>query len=660
MSLSKLKDSIKAKTNIIDIEGNISENIIKLLDCNSKNNIFIDYKYRFFKFDKNKDVKHFWQNVHKDIKDCIKKELKLKDIAKIEYEFFHIKQKNGYDVYFFYINDKPCTEYNNFIAELTNNNIEPHKIFESLIGLLLKLEFIKKFQQTYEFQPEYYNAVLYLNTNKKGGIFDTLYPEVYFSEYKELVVSLHKKVFKEQKGDIKGNAIDLLFRSEKNSFRTIDDNLSATIFSKKPFIDFNNYNKSINHTQNLLLDTLQQLLKKYDINFKCRYFKANYFLNDFLEVKDKIISKKVIIIDNLTNTADNLKQQLYDRLQQEYPNSVITSATEYSEFDALDNKNNYLILNSTSKNNGSSVIVDGKNKNTFWDAYKARVNNKHADLDYYSKLKYSQSQSDRLIVLQGLNIINIKKDKLDNKLKKIQTEIWLKEQVFHAKKLQNINLDDNKLTLIYIRKLKKDKKYGKDSFYSVIIDVTIKNEKIMIENFNFVYSERELKNSFSYLSKREKLYNDSFFIIDKTAEVMLMSYNSSRIPRIIGNSTVDSIELAADEDSDNKLSRQATKPKEIVLPYYIAKTKERHIYLEQSNNDLLYFVTPSTQPNSTIAKQNLIYNILTFDKNGDLLKALDQSVTELFLKSFTEDIIKNNEYSKSSILEKIAKLYIEN
>jgi hypothetical protein len=139
-----------------------------------------------------------------------------------------------------------------------------------------------------------------------------------------------------------------------------------------------------------------------------------------------------------------------------------------------------------------------------------------------------------------------------------------------------------------------------------------------------------------------------------------MSYNSSRIPRIIGNSTVDSIELAADEDSDNKLSRQATKPKEIVLPYYIAKTKERHIYLEQSNNDLLYFVTPSTQPNSTIAKQNLIYNILTFDKNGDLLKALDQSVTELFLKSFTENIIKNNEYSKSSILEKIAKLYIEN
>ncbi len=61
-----------------------------------------------------------------------------------------------------------------------------------------------------------------------------------------------------------------------------------------------------------------------------------------------------------------------------------------------------------------------------------------------------------------------------------------------------------------------------------------------------------------------------------------------------------------------------------------------------------------------IEKQNLIYNILAFDTEGNLLKTLDQKVTEIYLKSFTEDILRVNEVSKSSLLEKVAKLYIEN
>lgn len=48
--------------------------------------------------------------------------------------------------------------------------------------------------------------------------------------------------------------------------------------------------------------------------------------------------------------------------------------------------------------------------------------------------------------------------------------------------------------------------------------------------------------------------------------------------------------------------------------------------------------------------QNLIYKILTFDTEGNLLKALDQRATEIYLKSFTEDILRLNEVSKSPLL----------
>jgi hypothetical protein len=43
-----------------------------------------------------------------------------------------------------------------------------------------------------------------------------------------------------------------------------------------------------------------------------------------------------------------------------------------------------------------------------------------------------------------------------------------------------------------------------------------------------------------------------------------------------------------------------------------------------------------------------------------LLNALEQPITHIFLSSFTEDILRINEVSKSSLFEKIAKLYIEN
>ena len=49
---------------------------------------------------------------------------------------------------------------------------------------------------------------------------------------------------------------------------------------------------------------------------------------------------------------------------------------------------------------------------------------------------------------------------------------------------------------------------------------------------------------------------------------------------------------------------------------------------------------------------------MTIDENNNFVDQLEQSVTNMFLSSFTDDILLNNEVSKSSILEKIAKEFL--
>ena len=99
------------------------------------------------------------------------------------------------------------------------------------------------------------------------------------------------------------------------------------------------------------------------------------------------------------------------------------------------------------------------------------------------------------------------------------------------------------------------------------------------------------------------------------------------------------------------------------MPYYLLpkKNKQYHrIHLQQQGDNLLFFVSFIQQPNVSIVKQNLIYNLLTFDVLGKRLNALEQEVTDIYFQSFTQDILRLNEVSKSSLLEKIAKLFIEN
>jgi hypothetical protein len=304
--------------------------------------------------------------------------------------------------------------------------------------------------------------------------------------------------------------------------------------------------------------------------------------------------------------------------------------------------------------------------NTFWDAYRKVPPEKREALDYYTRLKIERFEKQGPHVVQGLNVFDGERELLDrktgesyaispHKLNRIKSELWLKERVFRHGEFTDIALPEGEYTLFYMRSL-----FGrKMNFFASVVDVEIKENRLSIISSKIINSELRLRLECPYLGKR-KIFNDSFYLYDKLNKTLLTSYSSDRIPQIIGNTKVDNISIVENEELGvNRKSATDIS----VLPYYLLPKERKqyhHIYLQERDPDLLYFVAPKQRPNQEIAKQNRISNILTFDEQGNLLSALDQTVTTVFLNSFTEDILKINEVSKSSLLEKIAKLYIEN
>lgn len=683
-SLIKLDDAACAKTNIIDIQGNTKNNIERLLTTNI-GNFSIAYCSRSFGKEKREKTADFEKRIHREIKIIIRTDLGLPNESQPEYESVSFWINGQKIVYFFYLSNTK-SNVDELLRSIENDALKKYeKIFEALVGLHLKMEFINQTSKEYEIDPVYFNSELYLAaefqhqpTVAGAAKIDALSPKLYFSEQNELVIKIHQKTFQTQSSNNESNDIraeidgtQLLFRNKKSNYLA-NDELNATQFSKKVFITFNEgYSQCINHAQNFVSDILKSILEKAGVSFTERYFQADYALDDFIKA-DKQTQKPLIIIDNLDkSTSDDERQALHRQLREEFKAIGIITSGAAPTLESLSSEKSYLVLNSTSARNGSSVVINGKSKNTFWDALTHFQKHGGEGLDYYSRLKTSWFSSSSSLIIQGLNIDRLTQNKTDKNtgeisavfkpisvhiINRIKTELWLKERIFSDKFIEEVKLPDCQLTLVYVR-IQGRGKYKKT--YASIVGISIFNKTLSINSQKTLSSEQRLRSQCSFLAKRT-LYNDSFCIFDEANNNLLITYNSDRVPRIIGNQQIDSLKVS---EKNNDKVRRVSKKKDTILPYYLLPLERKqyhHIYLQQQEHDLLYFVSKINKPKPKIEKQSLIYNIRTFNKNGNILNSLDQAVTEIYLKSFTENILKLNEVSKSSLLEKIAKIYITN
>ena len=163
------------------------------------------------------------------------------------------------------------------------------------------------------------------------------------------------------------------------------------------------------------------------------------------------------------------------------------------------------------------------------------------------------------------------------------------------------------------------------------------------------------------------------------------TYNSVRVPRLIGPSHLDMVELYSYQEQEKKQAERdgvkfsdytitrSAKAEQNVLPYLMSpgrsihdpltksqKMKHHHAYLQPHDHGLYVLVSDSQPANPSMARPNLVVNLLIWDAQGEPLDVFSHPLTGVYINSFTLDMLKSGDSSKSSIFAKLARLMVEN
>jgi len=692
---------VAARTNMLKLIDSPEQLLIKLMKGNSQIGA-VTYLCREIPIKNKEENEVYYRRVDAAIKSAIRQELGLKNTDTVNYDRLNNKEL----FMFFFISNKTTGSEKKLLEDIKKYDIELEKAVQTLLSLQLKLSYIRDASTFYDIKPVLYNSKLYIgvikNTQPKGfaeteSLIEVLRLDLFFSKQNEIALSLHKKAFKcvyEENFIPQTDDSCLLFQYKDKTLRKLDE-LDAIAWAKRPYMaysqkesvkEFDKYENCINYHLTVALNKLITELSNSSIIFEPIIFKANYIISEFIE-SNKQYCNPLIIIDTFSSyKTDEERIEFRKYLKQTFNAQDVLGVENAPKPEQLEEKNiSYLVINEEQKKNGSSIIRKdtGEFFNSFFQALALYLKNENIPFDYYTLVKLHRFFKKSPIVTQGADIGSITKQQLQkddngnklpsktvlneldkNKIQKIKTEIWLKEQIFHYGLIEGLNLPNAELTLFFVRKLE-----NKQTYVSVV-DISTGFQGIKINNWERYQTQDKsrFKFKYKYFEKAfplkdfsfKAIYNEGFYLYDKTNQKLLVSYNSSAIPRIIGNATFDNIEKSKVSNGINRKNS----PEICVLPYYLTPTKNKqnyYIFLEDcGQNEVRYFVSKKGDTNATIAKQNKVQNIFVFNHDGSKSLPLEEEITMLFLQSFTFNFLNNNEVSKKSLFQKIAELYIEN
>lgn len=685
-----LESTPVARTNILELNRPSREVIHSLLDIASSGagtDQVIAIGKKLIKREYKESTADHFKHIHREIKAHIRHRLKLDENELVRYVFERTtdpENRKQSIVYFFYLSDRPEDRQPLLLDEALSSAQGSLRVFSGLMNLRLKLELLQEAGGAFDIAQENLNSDYYIggqlqHAKKLKMDFVTAYkleldcfPVPHSSERIRIRVNLRGSALKCHKYQTVTSAQldDEMLVLRKGDVRYVmNETLDArTWASKRCFFDVGkNRRYTLSYSQNLVLDRLESLLNWQGIEYTPVRFQANLGSRDLITFEPETVANlPVTLIDN---TSSELKARMdlpkLKRAFRDYFQVVgEASAADLPTLDRLQPDTAYLVLNEAS-DEGSSIQLNDKALGTFWEAYQT-TGRKDADdnpqPDYYTALKIAQLDNNQHKVIQGLNL-SPEFTAGDGKgaatrLKRTAIELYLKHCLYITRKIGPVELADQRLTLVSLRRLR-----NKRVCLSSVVEVEIREGVIHILDIHRYRSDEELLLLHPFLEpRRHALFNEGFFIYDRDNGHLLTTY-SSRMPVIIGNPNIDFINPDPELlNPGGKVTRSHKDPARVILPYYLSPTgrKATRAYIQETGPDLLYFIAGAQGAKPKIDRQNLIYNVLVFDNRGQLLRAIDQPVTSTFFKSMTFNVLRVGENSKMSLLQKIARLPLEN
>jgi hypothetical protein len=222
---------------------------------------------------------------------------------------------------------------------------------------------------------------------------------------------------------------------------------------------------------------------------------------------------------------------------------------------------------------------------------------------------------------------------------------------------------------IYVRSPKNQKAKA------VAIEFLYKDGHIYI--INVMRDTQQIRKKFKFLRQRknsEDLINDQQYFVDASEDASEQLYiscytNDLYTPILIGRHGI----LEEMENGTLKIDRKIQgRNSSKILPlvmYYSENIQpinriQNMICLDLKNQTFIqYFVPPAKSLNTSIKKGFRVYHLIGKTYSGELIptfKIIEHPITALHFSTLTQNVLKTSDNSQSSLLQKIAKILIEN
>ncbi len=353
------------------------------------------------------------------------------------------------------------------------------------------------------------------------------------------------------------------------------------------------------------------------------------------------------------------------------------------------------------KNSGFSVLTYAKKrkKNDEGDNQKNGGDNqdvnseKNTEIEY-SLIRYFTEASDNAKLEKLCENYNIKVPNISPELQKILIELGIKnwirkslssdvalpinsqssseKQLSIFKKNCDFPLpiipqsfDEKRFFAIYVRQPRNQKAKA------VVVEFLYKNGNLYIKNV--LRDVKEIEKRFPILRKRktdpEKLINDQQYFLDEEQRTFISCYTESFFtPTLIGReSIIDDLEngtLEINRRQDNKFLPLVSYYSDDIKPVNLI---QKMICLDLHNEEFLQYYVPSAKGLEAQIKRGFrVYHLLGKTYSGETIETIptteliNHPITSLHFSTLTQNILKISDNSQSSLLQKVAKIFIEN
>ncbi len=353
--------------------------------------------------------------------------------------------------------------------------------------------------------------------------------------------------------------------------------------------------------------------------------------------------------------------------------------------------------NSKEKNSGFSVLTYAKkNKKDGTDNQKNGVDNQDINSEKNTEIedsliRYFTEPPDNLKLEELCENYNIKVPKISPELQKILIELGIKNWI--RKSLSsNVALPNNpKTSEKQLNLFKKNKNFAlpinphsfsNQRFFAIYVRKP-RNQKAKAVAVEFLYQDGNLciKNVLRDLKEIEKRFRPIFrkrkddpktlldnqqYFVDEEKQVFISCYTDSFFtPTLIGReSIIDDLEngtLEINRRQDNKFLPLVLYYSDDIKPVNLI---QKMICLDLHNEEFLQYYVPSAKNlDAQIKKGFRVYHLLGKTYSGKTIpttELINHPITSLHFSTLTQNILKISDNSQSSLLQKVAKIFIEN